>query len=140
MVEFSEAAIAFLAERRNALLCIGRGEGRPPHATPVWFRFEHGVFGISITRTRVKYRLLRESPEVSLVIDDATGYRTVIVEGRAEITDDDGSLLALSRALLAKYSERGARGRDEDVLRRLHDEERVVVTVTPERVLAWLGD
>lgn len=140
MVEFSEAARAFLVERRNALLCIARGEGRPPYTTPVWFRFEDGVFAISITRTRVKYRLLRDSPEVSLVIDDATGYRTVIVEGRAEITDDDASLLALLRALLAKYSERGGSGRDEEVLRLLHEEERVVVTVTPERVLAWMGD
>ena len=68
---------AFLAEPRNAIMCIARGPGRPPHATPVWFEYRDGVFRISITRTRVKYRLLLDAPNVTLVIDDPVTYGTV---------------------------------------------------------------
>ena len=68
---------AFLAEPRNAIMCIARGTGRPPHATPVWFEYRDGVFRISITRTRVKYRLLLDAPNVTLVIDAPVTYRTV---------------------------------------------------------------
>ena len=138
MDSIPEDLAPFLAEPRNAVLCIARGEGRAPHATPVWFEYADGCFRVSITRTRVKYRLLVNAPEVSLVVDDGFGIRTVVVEGRAEITDDDCSLLALSRALRTKYGWDAARGSDAEVLRRLHEEERVVVTIRPEHVLAWV--
>ena len=57
----------FLAEPHNAILCIPRaadgGEGQDaPHATPVWFDYSGGRFRVSITRTRVKYRLLQDAP------------------------------------------------------------------------------
>ena len=127
---------AFLAEPRNAVLCISRGDGRAPHATPVWFHYADGRFQVSITRTRVKYRLLQQAPEVALVVDDALGTRTIVVEGRAAITDDDASLLALARTLRAKYGGHTPRS-DAEVLRALRAEERVVVTIPAERVLSW---
>lgn len=137
--ELTAEARAFLAERRNAVLCISR-PGRAPHATPVWFAFADDAFRLSITRTRVKFRLLEREPEVSLVVDDSTGYRTVIAEGAASITDGDAELLALSRTLQAKYGA-GALSTetDEELLARLRREQRVVVTLRPERVLAWMG-
>ncbi|MYI82602.1 MAG: hypothetical protein F4056_04590, partial [Chloroflexi bacterium] len=69
----------FLAEPHNAILCIPRGadegEGQDaPHATPVWFDYSEGRFQISITRRRVKSRLLQETPSVTLVVDDARTY------------------------------------------------------------------
>ena len=129
----------FLAEPWNAILCIPRGAERAPHATPVWFHYADGRFQVSITRMRVKYRLLLRAPEVALVIDDPQRYRTVIVEGHAEVTDDDTSLLHLARALGAKYGAAPAPTSDAALLAALRAEERVVVTVLPERVLAWAG-
>lgn len=129
---------AFLAEPRNAVLCIGRGEQRAPHATPVWFIYDGARFRISITRTRVKYRLLQQTAHVTLVIDDALGSRSVIVEGRASVEDGDAALLALALALGEKYAD-GEPEADDALLRRLHAEQRVVVTVEPEHVLAWSG-
>ncbi len=128
---------AFLAEPRNAVLCISRGAGRAPHATPVWFNYEDGRFELSITRTRVKYRYLQREPEVSLVIDDPMGFKTVIVEGRAVTRDDDASLLALAKKLRAKHRADQPSQADEELLRGLRAEERVVVTVEPEKVLSW---
>ena len=127
----------FLAEPRNAIICIPRGADRPPHATPVWFNYEHGRFEISITRTRAKYRHLQRDPEVTLVIDDPMGFKTVIVEGRAAITDDDASLLTLAKKLRAKHRVGQPTPSDDEILRGLRAEERVVVTVEPEKVLSW---
>jgi PPOX class probable F420-dependent enzyme len=134
----------FLAESRNAILCIPRGVGaaqEAPHATPVWFDYAGGRFQISITRRRVKYRLLQDAPQVTLVVDDAPSYRTVVVSGPAEILDDDASLLALRKRLRAKYGYDFGESElsDDEVLRSLRDEGRVVVSITPEQVLSWAG-
>ncbi len=136
----------FLAEPHNAILCIPRAadgsEGQDaPHATPVWFDYSGGRFRVSITRTRVKYRLLQESPQVTLVIDDAPTYRTVVVSGEAEILDDDASLLELRARLYAKYRRDFGASElsDEELLRGLREEGRVVVSIRPEQVLSWAG-
>lgn len=128
---------AFLAEPRTAIMSVGRGSGRAPHATPVWFNFEGGRFEVSITRTRAKYRHLVREPLVSLVIDDPMGYRTVIVEGRCEVVDDDASLLALATKLRRKYRVGHPLPSDAEVLRGLRAEERVVIVVTPSKVTSW---
>ena len=54
-------------------------------------------------RRRVKYRLLQDAPQVTLVVDDAPTYRTVVVSGRRRFLDDDASLLDLRARLYAKY-------------------------------------
>jgi PPOX class probable F420-dependent enzyme len=136
--ELSPDLEAFLHEPRNAILCINRGDGRAPHATPVWFQYSSGRIYISITRTRVKYRLLREAPEVSLVIDDSEAYRTVVIEGRARFEEDDATLLAVVRALREKYGY-GFHASDAGLLRDLHSEERVIVSFGIDRLLSWLG-
>ena len=131
----------FLAEPRNAILCIPRGAEGAPHATPVWFDYADGRFQISITRLRVKYRLLQGALRVTLVVDDAPSYRTVVVSGPAEILDDDASLLGLRARLRTKYRyDFGESSRsDDEVLRSLREEGRVVVSITPEQVLSWAG-
>jgi len=136
--ELSPDLEAFLHEPRNAILCINRGEGRAPHATPVWFDYRAGCIYISITRTRVKYRLLQQAPEVSLVVDDSPTSRTVLIEGRAHLDDDDAVLVSAVRAIRTKYGY-DAPASDKALLRELHDEERVIVTLPVERVLSWMG-
>ncbi len=136
--EISPELESFLAEPRNGILCINRGEGRAPHATPVWFHYAAGRIYISITRTRVKYRLLQQSPEVSLVIDDSHAYRTAIIEGRAEFADDDETLVAVVRTLRTKYGH-DTPSSDADFLSDLRSEERVIVSLGVERVLSWMG-
>ena len=134
----------FLAEPRNAILCIPRGTEaarEAPHATPVWFDYAEGRFQLSITRTRVKYRLLQDAPQVTLVIDDAPSYRTVVVSGLAEILEHDAALLALRKRLRTKYGYDFGESSmsDDEVLRGLREEGRVVVSIRPEQVLSWAG-
>ena len=81
------------------------------------------------------------SLRVTLVVDDAPSYRTVVVSGPAEILDDDASLLGLRARLRTKYRyDFGESSRsDDEVLRSLREEGRVVVSITPEQVLSWAG-
>lgn len=127
----------FLAEPRTGILSVARAAGRPPHATPVWFHYTGARFEVSITRNRTKFRLLERRPAVSLVIDDPTAWRTVIIEGAAAILDDDASLLATARALRAKYRQGSPMTPEDEILRGLRAEERVVIAITPERVISW---
>jgi len=127
----------FLAEPRNAILAVARADGRPPHATPVWFIYEDGRFRVSITRTRLKYRLIERRPAVSLMVDDPARFRTVIAEGTATFSDSDAELLRLARQLHAKHRGRAPQPPDAELLRGLRAEQRVVLTLVPERVMCW---
>src|SRR5215510_10403799 len=90
----------FLAERRNAVLGTIRKDGAP-QLNPMWFNWTGEVFHISTTRTRFKYAHLRRDPRITLCIDDATGFKTVIVEGRAEIVEND--IWGPTRKIVEKY-------------------------------------
>jgi PPOX class probable F420-dependent enzyme len=127
----------FLAEPRTGIFSVARSEGRPPHSTPVWFHWTGQRFEISITRRRTKFRLLERRPPVSLVIDDPLAWRTVIVEGTAQVLDDDETLLGTARALRAKYRQGPPMTPDDEILRGLRAEERVVIVLEPERVISW---
>ena len=127
----------FLAEPRNAILAVARADGRPPHATPVWFVYADGAFRISITRTRLKFRLIERRPAISLVIDDPEHFRAVVVEGTARVSDAPNDLLRLAHELQRKYRGRESAQPDAELLRGLQAEERVVITLAPARVMSW---
>src|SRR5688572_31837008 len=127
----------FLAEPRTGILSVARAAGRPPHATPVWFHYTGARFEVSITRNRTKFRFIERAPAVSLVIDDPMAWRTVIIEGNATILDDDASLLSTAKALRAKYRQGSPMTPDDEILRGLHAEERVVIAIEPVKVLSW---
>src|SRR5690348_3500313 len=78
----------FLAGRRNAVLGVNRAGG-PPHLTPVWFLWDGRTFNISTTRPRQKVVSLGRDRRVSLCIDDTLGFRSVVVEGTAEVIEED---------------------------------------------------
>lgn len=120
---------AFLAEPRNAIVAGVRKDGRP-QMTPNWFLWTEGKLYISTTKTRVKFRLFSRDPRVQLVIDDATGFRYVVVNGEVEIADDVESGLEYFKALRQKH------GRDEqnddDLRAEMIRDQRVLLIVTPD--------
>ncbi|MEZ5408853.1 MAG: TIGR03618 family F420-dependent PPOX class oxidoreductase [Acidimicrobiales bacterium] len=73
---------AFLAERRVAVLAIGR-EGAGPLCAPVWYRrTADGSFEIAMADASVKARLLRARGRASLCVqDEGRPYRYVTAEG-----------------------------------------------------------
>jgi len=106
-----------------------RADGRP-QMTPNWFTWDGSRFWISTTRDRAKYRMFRRDPRVQLAIDDATGFRSVLLDGTVEIHEDIPAGLATFRAIRAKHGR--PMGDDRQLAEELTGEGRVLLAVTPE--------
>src|SRR3989442_1548644 len=72
----------FLAGKRNAILATIKQDGSP-QLTPVWYRWDGEQFWVSITKERAKYKNVRRDPRVSLCVDDAETFTTVMASGKA---------------------------------------------------------
>jgi PPOX class probable F420-dependent enzyme len=99
MSEADDFREQFLAGAHVAILSSVDSRSRP-HATPVWYLYDDGVFRISIGRESQKYRNISSNPNVSLTIDQgAMPYYAVMVRGEAKIgpafSDDDSLRLAV---------------------------------------------
>jgi PPOX class probable F420-dependent enzyme len=124
---------AFLAEPRNVVVGGIRRDGRP-HLSPNWFSWDGQRFYVSTTRGRVKYAIFRRDPRAELLIDDSVGFRSVLVSATAEVREDIAAELPRFRAIREKY------GRpvpdDDEFLRALAAEGRVLLAFTPDRPLS----
>jgi PPOX class probable F420-dependent enzyme len=104
---------AFLREANVAVLSTVDARGRP-HAAPVWYLYDDGVFRISTGDGSQKHRNILANPNISLVIDQrALPYYAVMVQGTADIgpalSGEDSLRLAvryLGENLGARYAER----------------------------------
>ena len=121
---------AFLAEPRNVIVAGIRRDGRP-HLSPNWFYWDGHHFHISTTRSRVKYAIFRRDPRAQLLIDDSTGFRAVLVAATVEIREDLAAELPRFRAIREKHAM--AVPDDDEHLRALTAEGRVLLAITPDR-------
>jgi PPOX class probable F420-dependent enzyme len=119
---------ADLFRGKNWATVVTLREDGSPHATPVWIDTdgEHVIFNTAIGRA--KERHLRRDPRVSVVVlpaeDQQSGY--VSVSGTAEISED-GAVDHIDK-LAQKYI-----GQEKYPYLQ-PGEQRVIVTVTPDRV------
>ena len=120
----------FLAEPRNIMVATIRRDGRP-QMTPNWFFWDGERFYISTTKTRQKYRNLKRDPRVQLVLDEPSGFRTVLIDGTAEIWEDLDRALPFFKRITEKHT---GRTPDDAALReRLVREQRVLLVIAPEK-------
>ena len=129
----TEKAEAFLAERRNVVVAGIRRDGRP-HLSPNFFYWDGERFYVSTTRSRVKYAIFRRDKRAQLLVDDSTGHRYVAVTATVEIREDIAAELPRFRAIREKYG-MTVPG-DEEHLRALTDEGRVLLAMTPDKPLS----
>ena len=114
---------AFLHEANVAVLATVDSKGRP-HAAPVWYLYEDGVFIVSTGRGSQKHRNAESNPNITLVIEKRTlPYFAAMAHGRAEIgppfSADDRLRLAvryLGEERGRRYVE-GTRGEDSITIR-----------------------
>jgi PPOX class probable F420-dependent enzyme len=121
----------FLAPSRIAIVStIGRDGA--PQLTPNWYRFDDGTLTISTLRERVKYRnLTRDSRLAVCIYSEPLAQDYVTVGGQAQIIEDD-SIWPLTRAIVARYV---PADRVEARMRQLRTENRVIISMAPERAL-----
>jgi len=121
----------FLAGRRNAVLGVNCKNG-PPHLTPVWFLWNGETLQISTTRQRQKYFNLQRDPRVTLCVDDPVAFRSVLLQGRVDIVEDD--VWEATRVIVERYVDRPFADRMMALLR---TQPRVLLVVHPEKWLSW---
>lgn len=113
-----------------------RRDGRP-QMTPNWFHFDGARFYVSTMRSRAKYRMLKRDPRVQLAIDDATGHRSVLVDGTVEVREDLANCLAYFRAIRTKHAV-AVPDDDGTLLASLEADGRVLLVITPDKpVFQW---
>src|ERR1700684_2281614 len=101
-MQSTEKIEAFLAERRNVVVAGIRRDGRP-HLSPNWFYWDGQRFYVSTTRDRATYAIFRRDPRPQLLVDDPTGFRSVLVPATVQIRDDIAAELPRFRAIREKY-------------------------------------
>jgi PPOX class probable F420-dependent enzyme len=119
---------AFLAERRNVVVAGIRKDGRP-HLSPNWFLWDGANFYVSTTRKRVKYPVFRRDRRAELLVDDATGFRYVVIPATVEIREDVRANLELFRAIRVKHGLQVPS--DDDLAAELIADDRVLLVFTP---------
>jgi PPOX class probable F420-dependent enzyme len=124
---------AFLAEPRNVVVAGIRRDGRP-HLSPNWFYWDGERFYVSTTRSRVKYAIFRQDPRAQLLVDDSTSFRAVLVPATVEIREVIAAELPRFRAIREKHGI--AVPDDDEHLRALTAEGRVLLAITPDRPLS----
>jgi PPOX class probable F420-dependent enzyme len=116
-----------LAKPLFAVVGLNRPDAAP-QLTVVWYEWDGSTFRFSTTRSRAKFANIRRDPAISLLVNDPDSTSYVVAYGRAEV--EESGHAELSRRLFARYlpgTDPGDRPTDPD---------RVVIAVTPERILA----
>ena len=125
---------AFLSEgTRTAKLATTRKDGRP-HVAPVWFVLDGDDVVFTTGTNSVKGKALRRDGQVSLCVDDERPpFAFVLIEGRAEVSEDLDEMLRWTTAIAARYM--GEERAGEYGVRNAVEGE-LLVRVPPERVVA----
>ena len=121
----------FLAPPRIAVVAtIGR-DGMP-QLTPNWYVYSDRRLLVSTTKQRVKHRnLVRDGRIAVCVCSEPLAGDYVTIWGRAEISDDE-SIWPVTRRISERYVEPGE---VDDWMAMLRTQPRVLISVTPEKVM-----
>ena len=125
---------SFLSEgTRTAKVATTRNNGRP-HVAPVWFVLDGDDVIFQTSTSSVKGKALRRDGYVSLCVDDERPpFAFVLVEGRAEVSENLEAQLPWATVIAGRYmgeelaQEYGVRNTVEGAL---------LIRVRPERVVA----
>ena len=88
---------------RTASLATARPDGRP-HVAPVWFDLDGDTVIFTTWYESVKARNMRNDSRVSLCVDDeGPPFAFVLIEGEAEISENDPDLRYWATRIAGRY-------------------------------------
>jgi PPOX class probable F420-dependent enzyme len=133
-------ALDFARSRRQTVLTTVRDNGLPQLSNVIYALDDDGVFRISITATRAKYKNLQKRPWAALHVTAEDFWSYVVLEGDAELgpvatSADDPSideLVDLYRALAGEHPSW------DEYRTAMVDEQRSVLRVRPTRAYGML--
>ncbi|MFJ4848397.1 MULTISPECIES: PPOX class F420-dependent oxidoreductase [unclassified Streptomyces] len=91
------------AGTRTGKLATVRTDGRP-HLAPIWFLLDGDDLVFNTGAGTAKGRNIARDGRVALCVDDdRPPFSFVVMEGRAEVSDDPGPLLEWATRIAARY-------------------------------------
>ena len=122
---------AFLAPPWIAVVATIGGSGMP-QLTPNWYRFAGGKLAVSTTREKVKYlNLTRDDRLAVCVCSEPRAGDYAAMTGRAEIIERD-AIWPETQAIVERYV---ASEKVDARMKELRTQNRVIISMTPERVV-----
>jgi PPOX class probable F420-dependent enzyme len=92
-----------LARPRTAKLATVRADGRP-HVAPIWIDLDGDTVVFNTGADSVKGRNMRREPRVMLCVDDESPpFAFVVLEGVAELIDDQSALRMWATRIGGRY-------------------------------------
>lgn len=117
----------------NAILALHRADGSVLQ-TPVWHRWTGAHFVFYIPAGDRKPDMLRRDPRISFIVaDSAHPFRTIQVEGTAEVRTD--AFRTVARGIASRYV--AAHDPDAAIDDYIGPDDGVWVEVVADRVRAW---
>lgn len=126
----SQEIQTLLSKSNNAIVGVNRAVGGP-QLTPVWYAWDGTSFIFSTTKARAKYFNLKRDSSISLIVDDVSSHKYVVVYGRAEIIEHNVG--ELTRPILEKYVP--AEQLEQSVKMLGNDPTRVLVVLHPQKMV-----
>ncbi len=128
--QFSDDAKALINQKNFAHLATLMPDGTP-QVTPVWIDIDGDTLRINSAEGRLKVTNLRRDPRVGVEVSDAANpYAYVSVRGRVTEMTHEGADQHID-SLAKKYMD------VDSYPLRTPDEQRVIITIEPERVSVW---
>ena len=131
-VRLSDAQRSILAAATSGVLAVN-GRNAAPLAVPLPIHWDGETIRFASLGWSRRSGAIRTDPHVTLVIEDPTSSTYVTIEGRAEFIVGAGVREAMTPLLSPTGDEADAEGRWAELV--AADADRVVVKVTPEKVL-----
>ena len=123
---------AFLGKPRLAHLATATPKGRP-RVTPIWFKYERGVFYLTTRLHRLKGQYHKQNPFMALSIaEEEKPYVAVCAFGSVEIVNENRD--DWLKKIAFRYGEEEGKAWFESAIKQ---PDRVVLALKPERVLSW---
>lgn len=122
---------AFLESHRLAVLGVERG-AKPPHLSPVYYALDGDDLLISVTKTRVKTKLVQRNGRLTLcVLHEEFPFPYLRIEGRGQIEDERvvETMITIGGKMQGRPLPESMRPAIEE---RARNEQRVVLRLTPE--------
>jgi hypothetical protein len=121
---------------RTGKLATARADGRP-HVTPIWFLLDGDDVVFNTGKSSVKGRNLARDGRVALCVDaDIPPYDFVMLEGRAELSEDLDEVRRWATRIAARYM---GEERAEEFGDRNGVPGELLVRVRIDKVLAYSG-
>jgi len=136
-----DRALAFAADRRNALLTTLRTDGRPQQSV-IFYLAEGDRFTISVTDTRAKTKNLRRDPRAALYVPGDNVFTWVGFDGHVDLSPVAASPDDAVVDRLVEYY-RSANGEHEhwdEYRRSMVDDRRLVATFVATSATGILPD